>query len=157
MAKVREVTGGALRYLQTDWNKPAQGVTALAGSIFGYFGPPPDSVALGGMGVLAVLGRTFIIPVVWLLMSVPARSRQSRVDRYLWFWVAAGMLIVSLGVWIGNAWLVGRWTFTYTGRNNPAVVIKGSRLNPELAQARRYSAKNFEDPPRDITLEVAGR
>lgn len=136
-----------LDWLKNNWNHPAEGATALAGAVLSFNVPPADGIALGDSNLLLNLTRVFLIPIVWLIMSVPGRIFSRKSHAWKWFWFSIPMFLCAITIWIAQSQLYARWTCHSdllnrqfpVGRTFTPSVIKGAQTNEELLSGRNIS------------------
>jgi len=134
-------------WFKNNWNRPAQGVAAIAGAVLSFAQPPAEGIAIGDSQSILKLARVFIIPVVWLIMSVPARKFAKGKHTWAWFTFAIAMFVAAIVIWFAQRSLYESWTchssvlnkqFVVGDSFNPAV-ISGMQLNEKLLNGHEIS------------------
>jgi len=99
-----------LLWTKNNWNKPTQAITALSAAILSYYNPLVKGISLGSSEAMLSLTRIYIVPVVWLIMSVPALLYAGKKHAMAWFRVGVIMFVLSLAFWIALAYFYQIWT-----------------------------------------------
>jgi hypothetical protein len=165
--KKPDSSNGPLSWLKNNWNQPAQGIAALATGILSFFQPPDEGIILGSHPGMLALVRGFIVPVVWLVMSVPARAYAAR--RHTLGWLIAGVLtfFLALSIWIVQAQLSDTWTCHSRLLNKRFVIgqtftkeaIEGRKLKEKMLHQREIidqeAVELLEETPPEELIEGA--
>lgn len=106
---------------------------------------------MGDARLTTALARVFIIPIAWLIMSVPARRYSERQHSKHWFVVSIVLFLLGLTVWLAHQQLYERWT-CYSDVLGERFV-HGRSFTREAIEARKFRARKLEG--REITAEQA--
>jgi hypothetical protein len=128
-----------LDWLKNNWNKPAQGVAAITSAILSFTQPPPEGIIVGDSKSMLSLIRFFVIPIVWLIFSVPARKYDGKPAVWKWFWVTIVVFLIALGVWFGQREVYQAWTCHLASEDRDVAV--GKTFTPTAVAAMQKIEK----------------
>lgn len=141
-------------YLKSNPNRAAQAVAALATIAYGYwFLTPSSATGLREQDRWLILGRVFLVAVVWLLTSAYAVSRRGARDFRRWLPASIVTAVLAVAAISGYDTLAREWT-DYNQRSRRRVLI-GSEFTEKIVRSRIEEAKLKSD--RTISWDDAVR